>query len=180
MFYPGTIWIKRISKTLLLSSLTCLIYLQNLESTLMDKVSTVAENLEEILPEQETTNGVFSILKQSRNLLNKSDKAQKVAEFLNLPSTEELNDKQKAIDSLYTLNHLYSSILSKGFMILNLIGWLFLIPVLMAAIWMYQDLIRGRQQIMSSILILIAVGVNWFSYVKINHYLDIYLTQITI
>ncbi len=179
MLYPGNIWIKRLTKTLLLSSLTCLVYIQNLESILMEKVSEATESLSEILPEQQTTNRIFNFFKGSRNLLDKSDKAHEVADFLNLPSADDLNHRQRAFDSLYALNHLYQSILSKGFLILSLLGWLFLIPVMIAAIWMYQDFLKGRQQVITSTLILIAICANWISYVTINKYLDNYLIQIT-
>lgn len=160
--YPGSIWIKRISKTLLICSVGFNLFL----NTLQDHLLHTSQKFIELSRSLDQPAGRFAEITKEQiiPLLEYIENSRLSGLTSTIPSSKDLNTHVANYTLLQsTLDK--NAVLTKYVgLILKIANILFWIPISFAGLWLLYDIQYGNTKIITVILLISSLWFNYWSF----------------
>lgn len=167
LFYPGSIWVKRISKLALLYAVGFNLFINDVQNTLYkagesmyetsNQLSKPANDIAHVV--EENVIPAVQYVETSPRILTSFDMV-----GLTFPSSDYLRHTVNNTKELKRVTTKYGGLYKGIALFLAIANWLFWIPISIAAAWIYLDIQRSTARNFDLLAIAIAIVFNVASY----------------
>ncbi len=173
MFYPGNLWIKRVSRLFIICTIGISLFINDLQNILLD-IGTEMIELSVSLsdPAVSTAYVMENSIVPALGYIEKSSLGWVITDY-GIPDSQSL---QKRIDNAYRLKEVldqYAPIYKNLSLFLKVISWLFWIPIGLSVLWIFMDIKKSSARYFDIFILACAIWFNIWSYEYLHSYFHI-------
>ena len=170
MFYPGSLWLKRISRLIILCTIGINLFINDIQNVLLNIGTEMMElSIKLSDPTVNTAYVMENSIVPALEYIEETSFGYIIADY-NIPNSQSL---QKSIDSAYRLKNIldkYAPVYKNLSFVLKVISWLFWIPIVLSALWIFMDIKKSSARYFDILVLLGATWFNFWSYEYLHSY----------
>lgn len=167
LFYPGSIWGKRLFKLMVLSSIGINLFINKLQNDLYqagDQMLVLSYKLSE--PANDIADMTEAYVIPSIKWIRKNRAIGKIEDmgWVTFPNVRNLQDGVRTTRDFKRILEAYGPFYKDVSTILKIMSWFFWIPIGLAALWMFLDVLKGGVLKFNIIALTLVALINYYSY----------------